>query len=161
MAAPDIEPILKRPLLFNGRSVPVLLSSRADRYIGEAVATRDGYANVLGKAPDPTFRLNPYALLFFREHEMAHITLGHITSRGGHGIRTGGPEQEFEADCEAVRVLLGFRDGRSVLDRAWSVLNSIPGGDTKTHPAPSKRAKHIDDVCTEPGTSVSDNGGRG
>jgi hypothetical protein len=144
MSAPDIEKILMRPLIHDGDTVHVVVDRRANDIIGLATCAQGGYAIVLGARPNSKFRLNPYAFLFFREHEFAHITKGHIVCQNGRLKRTGGKEQELEADCEAVRVLLEYPSGGRVIDRAWSVMDGMPGGDTPTHPAPRVRAEEMD-----------------
>lgn len=146
MSPPQIDSILNRQLMLGPIRVAVIRDPSVNQVVGQATCDARG-APIILLATSPNRPINEYAFLFFREHEMAHLTKGHI-SCPGHRFRTGGPEQELEADCEASRVLQTFPNGLRVIDRTWANLVTLKDDHDGTHPSPKKRADYIDSSCT-------------
>lgn len=146
MSPPQIDAILNRPLMLGPIRVAVIRDPSVNQVVGQATCDAKG-APIILLATASKRPINEYAFLFFREHEMAHLTKGHI-SCPGHRFRTGGPEQELEADCEASRVLQAFPNGLRVIDRTWANLVTLKDNHDGTHPSPKKRADNLDSSCT-------------
>jgi hypothetical protein len=149
---PKIRDALFRPLEIDGREVRVRITDSVNGKIGRA--TCDGRDPVIHLAAEPRkkLRINPYAFLFFREHEFAHVANEHVDCDAGRGHpkEDWSKKQEFEADCAAARLLISFTDGQRIFDRAWAILNGIPSGPSPTHALPKERADRLDSVCLAP-----------
>jgi len=145
MKPPQIQAIVERRLTLDSVVIVVQRNRSADKIWG--LATCAGATPVVYLAVKPSTHLNDYAVLFVREHEVAHHSLGHVDCKRGKRFRTGLSDEEYLADCEAVRVLRSFPQGLRVIDRTYSVLEGMSDGDSEDHPSSSHRAKHIDDVC--------------
>jgi hypothetical protein len=146
LGAPALDAIAKRQLKLGNQVVTVIKHSRVDDRIG--VAECDGTRPIIVIAQRPTQSFAYAVLLFFREHELAHHTLGHIDCSKGKSTRSGGPEQELEADCAAARVLDSFPDGRRVIDIVFGHLFAWAFPQSQTHPSTRARANALFSACT-------------
>lgn len=146
LGAPALEAIASRELKLGNQVVTVIKHSRVDDRIG--VAECDGRKPIIVIAHRPTHSLAYAGLLFFREHELAHHTLGHIDCSKGKSTRSGGPEQELEADCAAAKVLTSFSDGIRVVDIVFGHLYAWAFPASQTHPSTRARASALFTQCT-------------
>jgi hypothetical protein len=148
MRPPDVTAILNRPMESNGVPIEVRVVRDANGHGG--IATCDGRRPIIQLAAQPPRALHSYAMLFFREHELAHHTLGHISCVTGKTRRTGPPSEELDADCEAARVLALYQNGAVVVDRTWGTFHTMGLGPSKTHPSTIERALHLDNCPEQP-----------
>jgi hypothetical protein len=141
IAPPQLGPIANRELRLGDQIVPVMNHTRANDRIG--IADCDGAMPVILLAPRPTLRIAHAALLFFREHEFAHLALKHINCAVGQRTRSGGPQQEVDADCAAAKTLIKLQDGRRVVDMVFVhfYLWNLPA--SETHPSSVERANAL------------------
>lgn len=142
LGPPEVSEILNRVLVARGQPVYAVSAPSANSSWGEAVCR--GKRQVVLLALKPQQRLSDYTMLFIREHEIAHHELGHVNCAIGKTRRSGGPQEEHDADCAAARALLHFRAGSRVLDRSWANFSYLRIGRTPTHPSTQARADTIE-----------------
>lgn len=149
---PKIRDALFRRLEIDGREVRVRITDSVNGKIGRATCADGDPVIHMAAEPSKKLRINPYAFLFFREHEFAHVANEHVDCDAGRGYpeEDWSKKQEFEADCAAARLLISFTDGQRIFDRAWAILDGIPSGPSATHALPKERADHLDSVCLAP-----------
>lgn len=142
---PNVGDMLNRRLVFNNDTIQEKKNRYANRRIG--FATCDGEKPVIWYAARIDGRIIDSNFVFFREHEFAHIKLGHIQCKLNDNrpvIR----QREMDADCEAVRTLLQFgEDGRNVINQAIGTLLGINQRSSSTHPSSTDRVDNLRTKC--------------
>lgn len=142
---PDVSQIINRPLTYEGQEIIEEEHRKANGRIGWATCEEGRYKIYYAKKKDR--RISPECFVFFREHEFAHIKLGHVSCDRQSSVPTL-QQREIEADCEAVRALVAFgHDGVGVIYQAVGTLRGMNYGRAATHPASVDRADHIDAGC--------------
>lgn len=142
---PQLGAIANRVLKIGTQIVVVKNHTDASDVIG--VAECEGQTPIILLAPRPTQPISNAAMMFFREHEMAHHVLGHIDCSTGQTARTGGQEQELQADCEAAKTLSNFQDGERVVDIMFGHFWTWNQGASTTHPSSRTRAAALYREC--------------
>lgn len=135
---PNIEPMLEKKLLIDGKEIPVEINSIANR--------RGAVAYCINNQPKIYFpnkedkRISPYALVFFRFHEYAHHVLGHTSCTRGMKLTS---KEEIMADCYASDILedeFGI-DGAFIIHHMAGTLNGINTSASGHHPSSIIRAQ--------------------
>jgi hypothetical protein len=142
---PDLSVIANRELKVGNQTVAVIRHSNAQQVVG--VADCDGTRPIILLAPRAPDALTNAAMMFFREHEMAHHVLGHIDCSRGQTARLGGPDQETQADCKAAEMLRMFPDGQRVVDIVFGHFWTWNQPATSTHPSTQARAVALFQPC--------------
>ena len=143
---PQLGAIANRELKLGNQTVVVKNHTDVSDAIG--VATCEGTTPIILLAPRPIQPISNAAMMFFREHEMAHHVLGHIDCSRGQTVRTGGPEQEIQADCEAEKTLAMFQDGGRVVDIVFGHFWTWDQPPSVTHPSSRNRANALFTSCS-------------
>lgn len=141
---PNVESFINRKLVWNNDTIAEIRHPYANERIGYVTCEKG--KPVILYAIKIDNRITPGNFTFFREHEYAHIRLGHA-SCNPRTQDVAGRQREFDADCEAVKYLENSEDGRRVIDRAIGTLLGINKKKTKTHPSTRERAEAIDKDC--------------
>lgn len=142
----DIRPFLQRELIFSGFKIREVTHSRANGRIG--FTTCDGGAPLIIYPSTADPRIDQVNFTFFREHEFAHIKLGHIKCNTG----SSSPQLqqlELDADCEAARTLelINKDDGTRIIERAIGTFRGMQLSATSTHPSSNQRATALHNNC--------------
>lgn len=148
IAPPDIAPILSRELKIGNRRVLVRNHRDSDRIIGEAKCDENGAPEIVMASNSRTY-LMAEALLFFREHEFAHLVLGHVVCEPDRQSPTPQRVHEIQADCLAAQNLKRFADGARVVDVAVVHFRHWREGARGNHPASDARAHALWNDCTD------------
>jgi hypothetical protein len=143
---PQLGAIANRELKIGNQIVVVKNHTDVSDAIG--IAECEGTAPIILLAPRPVQAISNAAMMFFREHEMAHHVLGHIDCSRGQTVRTGGPEQEIQADCEAEKTLIQFQDGQRVVDIVFGHFWTWNQPGSVTHPSSQSRARALFASCS-------------
>jgi len=143
---PQLGAIANRELKIGNQIVVVKNHTDVSDAIG--VAECEGTTPIILLAPRPIQAISNAAMMFFREHEMAHHVLGHIDCSRGQTVRTGGPEQEIQADCEAEKTLIAFQDGQRVVDIVFGHFWTWNQPASATHPSSQGRARALFTTCS-------------
>ncbi len=142
---PQLGAIANRELRFGDHIVSVKNHTDVSESIG--VAECEGAAPIILLAPRAPQPISNAAMMFFREHEMAHHVLRHIDCSRGQSVRSGGPEQEIQADCEAAKTLVMFPDGDRVVDIVFGHFWTWNQSGSVTHPSSRARASALFTLC--------------
>jgi hypothetical protein len=144
----QIGALLNRELKIGGTTIQVRAARSANDAIGLADCSNG--QPVITLALNPGRAVLPAAVVFVREHELAHHALGHMDCSSGQRRRGGGPQQELDADCWAARSLSQLPDGNRAVDIAAGNIARWNYGATATHPAASVRADALINGCQSP-----------
>lgn len=136
---PDLDKV-RYSWLMNGSAVPLVSSTKAGKN-ARASCDRDGQL-VVYVTPRPPDWWNPYVAAFLREHEFAHIKLGHVDCATAKTKET--RNCELDADCEAARALAATGpDGVRLVLYMAGVFVGLDQNETKTHPSSAARAARL------------------
>lgn len=151
----QIEDILRRPLVHDGKPVAEFKtdSKRARRLVAYA-ACKDGRPAVFYGSRLPG-EISDFALVFIREHEMAHHVERDVDCEKGTTKYPLSKGAELAADCRAARRLLAFKGGSDVLKVVYGTFYGMNRRATGHYPSTVERANQLDQCVREAQTSAA------
>ena len=151
----QIEDILLRPLVHRGRPVAEYKSdSKRTRRLVAYAGCQAGEPAVFYGSRLPG-EISDFALVFIREHEMAHHVERDVDCDKGTTKYPLSKGAELAADCRAARRLLAFKGGSDVLKVVYGTFYGMNRRATGHYPSTVERANQLDECVREAPTSAA------
>lgn len=137
---PDLSPFLSRKFFLGSRIILEKQSKEANRVIGFAKCIEGVPTIVFASKQSPKICME--AFVFFREHEFAHLKLGHA----GCGVSSNvfdSHQKEKDADVEAMKTILTLPDGYRIIDFIIATFYTLNLDADQYHPSSYDRIQNL------------------